>query len=499
MATTITRATLTLSIATIIGTITGFAVQAITAHYFGASKEVDAFIVASIIPFVAYGFANDTFTTALIYILTKNNISTKKFSQIASSLFSILTIISTLLVLLVLVTAPQLSKILAPGFDAESLNKTTTMIRIISITMFFMSATSLTTGFLYLQNKFITPGLLRFFISTGTFLFVIILHRHYNTYSLAVGTAIGSCAAFLTQLITLTKNGFRPVLPRINYSFIKELFATSLPLWITTTFFYLNKIVNNAFASFLYEGNVAILNYANTITSFPLIISNAMATTLFPRLTTLNKNQDRFNNLLSKTIRAAFFTLLPITVILIIFRENIVSTLLQHGKFDTPATAQTTSTLAAYAIGLCALGVYPIICNALSAAGKMKQQMYLSIILIFSNTALNFIFLKYATTGLALANITAHSIILLTGFWLLMPNNHLKNLAKSLTKILVALTPSTLLLITILPFIRDFVGGIVFSIITAILYICFSHWLNVKEFEILKEIAFRWLKISRGF
>ena len=487
--------TILIMLFTVLGTVTGFVIQILTAHYFGVSKDLDAFIAVSTLPFLFYGLTNSSFMTALVHILTKNKIDTdSEFSEAGSNILTFIFFVSMIVSAIVFVKAEFFSKILVPGFSAEQLTTTTLMMKILSISIFFLGMSSVTTGLLYFKNHFSTPTLVRPFLGLATIICLVFLQRNYSVYTLAIGMALGSFFVFFSQITTLLFRDFNYKPSNVfQEPLLKDLFYASWPLLISSILYYSNKIITNTFASHLPQGSISVLNYAFTIASFPtLLFTGAIATAIFPHLNkkAIDAQTKQFKQTFITSIRWTLLTLIPITIVFVILNKQIITILFERGRFDALATTRTATALAYYSIGLIALGLYPLITNALVALGEIKKSMWLMFWLMVINTIFNFLFISGATNGLALASSFAYWIAFCIGILMLkkrIAHVNIKNLIKITSKIVLALLPVTLFLITTKMFILDIYSLLIIVSTSATLYFVFCHLLHVQEISLIKE------------
>jgi putative peptidoglycan lipid II flippase len=108
-------------------------------------------------------------------------------------------------------------------------------------------------------------------------------------------------------------------------------------------------------ASFLAEGSVSFLYYADRLVQFPLgVFSLALATAMLPAMSRQIAlgNHDEFRDMFQKTISMQFYITLPAMVGLVVMAEPLVALLFQRGNFGLESTVQTAKALWAYALGL---------------------------------------------------------------------------------------------------------------------------------------------------
>jgi len=132
----------------------------------------------------------------------------------------------------------------------------------------------------------------------------------------------------------------------------------------------------------------------------------SLAVAVFPTFTqaVTEKNQELFKKNFSVSLRRILFLLIPISVLLVILRAQIVRIILGTGAFDWNNTYYTAQTLGFFALSLFAQGLIPLLARSFYAFEDTKTPMTISILSILLNIVLSW-FLSHAlgVMGLALA------------------------------------------------------------------------------------------------
>jgi len=397
---TIASSTILIVILTGIGYSLSFLGQCIIANYFGVSKELDSFVVASIIPEFFFGLTNAFLLTPFIILYPE---ICKKEGKDAARRFMNLLLTLTCFFLLIIsillfVYSSQLAAVIAPGFLPAQQILTGGILKIIACSVFFLGLISLFTSILYLEDDFFASKVLRIMINIGIIFSTVFLSRAVGVMSLAVGTTAGIIVACFTQYIFLKKKHYSFSFSLdINNSYLKEIFLLSLPLLMTSLFFYLNKLGINMIASTAGEGSISALNYAFLIINIPVILfSESLATVLFPHLRKRVTNEEIgiVNNIFVKSVLVIIVIIIPIMVFFMIFYYEIIHLILERGAFTSLSTEAVSRALWFYAFGLIPLSLVNIIGSVLHALKKVQPRMYFFFCLFFSNIFLAYFFAK---------------------------------------------------------------------------------------------------------
>lgn len=194
---------------------------------------------------------------------------------------------------------------------------------------------------------------------------------------------------------------------------IKKVFILAIPIFISTAVLPISNLVSTRLASGMGESAISALEYAYKLY---IVISGvftyAIGNIIFPELSraSIENNTEEFKNIIIKAIRLLSFILIPLTLGIMIYKEDIISIMYERGEFTALSTIQTSGVLFYYSIGMVGSGIVEIMNKSFYAKQDTKTPLYIGILIIIINIILS-VFLgktKLGYMGLALAtSITA--------------------------------------------------------------------------------------------
>ncbi|MBF0622344.1 MAG: murein biosynthesis integral membrane protein MurJ [Magnetococcales bacterium] len=409
------RAVGTIGFYTLLSRVLGFVRDIILARAFGAGMGADAFFVALKLPnFLRRLFAEGAFNTAFVPVFNDvmANHTPEEVRHLAQSVFTILAVVVAAVVVVVELFMPGFIMLVAPGFtdEPEKYQLTVDLTRITFPYILFISLVALTGGILNSYRKFAipaaTPILLNVFIILGAVGLAPTMER--PAMGLAVGVLIGGIAQLAIQW---------PPLLRINMPLkfrwdprnpaIKQILSLMGPSLLGVSVMQISLLFDIFLASWLPEGSISFLYYADRMVEFPLgIIGIAMATAILPGLSARAARQDidGMKRELDFALRMTLLINLPAAVGLIVLREPILSLLFERGAFDAQTTEMTSRALLAYGSGLLAFSAVKIITPAFYALKDTKTPVRIAITCLIFNMVMNVILMfPLKHVGLALA------------------------------------------------------------------------------------------------
>ena len=409
------RAVGTISLFTLLSRILGFVRDVVIARLFGAGMGADAFFVALKLPnFLRRLFAEGAFSTAFVPVFSDYiTAGDKKASKdAAQAVFTALSLVLALVVGLGQVVMPLLIMVIAPGFldDPEKYQLTVDLTRVTFPYIFFISLVALAGGILNSFHRFAlpaaTPILLNVSMIIGAVYIAPLMER--PAFGLALGVLIGGMAQLAIQLPALLRIGMPfNFVWNFRHPAIRRILLLMGPSVLGVSVAQVNLLFDIFLASWLKEGSISYLYYADRLVEFPLgLIGIAMGTAILPALSLKAAKGDisGLHRELDFGLRLIVIINIPATVGLLVMREPILGLLFERGAFDASTTQLTAQALLAYGFGLTAFSAIKVLAPAFYAMKDTKTPVRIAIICMISNMVLNVILMiPLQHAGLALA------------------------------------------------------------------------------------------------
>jgi putative peptidoglycan lipid II flippase len=142
-------------------------------------------------------------------------------------------------------------------------------------------------------------------------------------------------------------------------------------------------LLTTVFSSFLLPGSLAIFTFASNIQAIPIgLFAVSFSLAAFPNLSfSASKRRDgEFFGTLSRTTKRILFFVLPVSMLFIVFRAQVVRIVLGSGRFDWEDTIATFGVLAWLSASLFAQGLVPLFARAFYALQDTMTPLYFALV-----------------------------------------------------------------------------------------------------------------------
>ena len=372
----LTRAAGVVSFFTLLSRILGLVRDMVIATLFGAGMYADAFFVAFRIPnLMRRLFAEGSLTISFIPIFTEHlqRDGKVKAFYMARSVMWILVMILALVSVLGILLAPLIVRVQAWGFIGDQIKYALTvdLTRITFPYIFFISLVAFFMGILNSLGHFGAPASAPILLNLGIIGSALLISPHLSipVKGLAMGVLLGGIMQLLLQVPWLIKKGFsfrfywnpkHPAIKRIGILMLPAIFGSAI--------YQVNIFVSTLLASFLREGSISWLYYADRLVQFPLgVFAIAISTASLPSLSRqglLKEGMQRFKDTLNYSLRMVLLIAIPSSVGLIIVGKTLIILFFERGAFDPLSTDMTYRALIFYSLGLCSFSIIRILVSA---------------------------------------------------------------------------------------------------------------------------------------
>jgi putative peptidoglycan lipid II flippase len=397
----------------------GFARDILIASTLGAGLISDAFFVAFKVPnFFRRLFAEGAFNAAFVplfsgLLTTHGRDEARRF---AGEALSLMVVVLFLFVSILQIAMPWAMFGLAPGFAAtpETFDLAVDLTQITFPYLLFISLVSLMGSVLNSLGRFAAAAATPILLNVTLIAALLLLAERLETpgHALAWGVAAAGLIQFLWLSAATARAGMslRLTWPRLTPR-VRELLLLMLPGVIGAGVVQINLLADVVIASFLPQGSISFLYFADRVNQLPLgVIGVAVGTALLPALSRqlAAGETDAAHNSQNRALEVALLFTVPAALALIVIAMPIIEVLFERGQFDATDGRATALALMAYAAGLPAYVLIKVLTPSYFARRDMVTPVRIAALSVAVNIALNLLLMgPLDHVGLALATAVA--------------------------------------------------------------------------------------------
>ena len=412
---------------TVLSRILGLVRDVVVAGHFGSGLAADAFFVAFRIPnLLRRLFAEGSLTIAFIPVFTEVLTREGKESafRVARAVLTLLSLILVCVTIAGILLSPWVVRIQAFGFGGHGLKYDLTVLltRITFPYILLVSIVAFFSGILNSLRHFAAPAASPIFLNVGIIGATLLISPYCDQpiVAVAVGVLLGGTMQILLQLPPIFRIGVSlSPLWMPNHTAVKRIGLLMLPAVFGSAIFQLNQFIGTLLASFLQEGSVSWLYYADRLVEFPLgVFAIAISTAALPSLSrqAAGKEMGDFRETLSHAIRLTSFITIPAMVGLLTLGMPIIRIFFQRGAFDAYSTAMTNTALFYYSLGLWSFSVVRVMVAAFYAIQDTRTPVLMAAAAMGANVLFSLLLmgpLRHGGLALALSLSSTMQVLLL--------------------------------------------------------------------------------------
>jgi putative peptidoglycan lipid II flippase len=393
----------------------GFVRDILIAATLGAGMAADVFFVAFKFPNLFRRlFAEGAFSMAFVPIFSgileeEGKVKAKEFADQALGI-----LLSGLLVLVIgmEIAMPWAMRAFAPGFldDPRKFDLAVELTRITFPYILLISLVSLLAGVLNSFGKFAaaaaTPILLNLCL-IGALLFWGPISKNPG-HTLAWAVFLAGVVQFFWLIFQCGKNGYWFYRPIFVFSKnVKILLTRALPVALGAGIYQVNLLIDTIIASFLPEGSISYLFFADRINQLPLgVIGVAVGTALLPLLSRQIRAGDEVavQNSQNRAVEFSILLALPAACALFVIADPVVKVLFQRGVFGDTQASATAAALAVFALALPAYVLIKSLAPGFFGRGDTVTPVKIAAVAMIVNVILSLVLMDhYLHVGIAMA------------------------------------------------------------------------------------------------
>ncbi len=368
------------------------------AHFFGTSDAADAFRQAFRIPnFLQNLFGEGVLSASFIPVYARLRAENRdeEASELAEAIFSLLFLVTSVLVLAGVFAAPWMIYAIAPGFHGAKRDLTIYLVQILFPGAGLLVFSAWCLGILNSHRKFFLSYAAPVIWNVAIIAAFLWKGGHQSeerlAVTIAISSVIGSGLQFAVQLPTVLRFLWPMRLHlRFRTEQVRTVVRNFFPVFISRGVVQISAYIDSLLVSFLPTGGASALAYAQTLNSLPVsLFGMAISAAELPAMSSALGSQEEIATTLRQRLAAGLqniaYFVIPSAVAFIILGDVVVATIYRSGHFGKDDVTFVWTVLAGSGVGLLA-----------STSGRLYSSAFYA--LRNTRTPLNFALIRVALT-----------------------------------------------------------------------------------------------------
>jgi putative peptidoglycan lipid II flippase len=361
---------MTIGAGIVIGNIFGFVRVAVTAYFLGTHAKADELAVAiSPIDTLNSMLINTMVFAFVPMLMLREGAERTALFRTASRIFAY--IFGSLTALIVL-TAPLLIRVLAPGLLPEQHVVAANILRITSLSTLAAGSTAICSALLFTQRRFGPSAFNQAVLNVFTIVGAVFLWKVAGIYGFAIGYTVGAFVQFL--VVYFPARGIAgPAVARLQQTPWRELLAKPGAFIIFAGLISLNVIVTRAHATEAGSGMAAAFDYCmRCVNVLIAYLVSPVSNSLLPEIARLGaKNRSREAvRIIEKTVLLVAGAAVAACIGGIIFRKPVIALLFERGNFTAESTLMVSGVFLGFAPSIIGWSLLEITSRSLFALNR---------------------------------------------------------------------------------------------------------------------------------
>jgi putative peptidoglycan lipid II flippase len=323
------------------------------ARQFGAGDELDAFLIAFLVPSFGVAVLGHSFAQAFLptYLRVHQQDSPAAARRLVGGLLVRGLLLLVAVSLLLALGAPYLVRLVGSGFSVPKLALAQSLFFYLLPVLVAGGISCVLAAALNAQERFAAAALAPLAVPLAMVVGFAAFQDRFGIYALAGGTVAG----FLLETCLLAAAAWRANLlgwPTAQFSegMLTHIASRYWPVVVGTLLMSSSAVVDQSMAASLGSGNVSVLSFGGKVVGLVLaVVAASLSTVLFPRFAQLSASGEAapLRRALRVYVRLILFGSIPIVAVLMAGAEPIIRLLFERGAF-TPETTAAVSRVQFY-------------------------------------------------------------------------------------------------------------------------------------------------------
>jgi putative peptidoglycan lipid II flippase len=378
---------------------------AITAHFFGTADELDAFLIAFLLP----SFLSDVFASSITPCLIPLLMRSEQPKQVTREALAFALAIMSGAAAALAVAGHWLLPLAGSSFPAEKLQLASRLMLGLLLWLPMSAFIATWRAVLNTHNRFAVAAIAPLASPLLTIVLLYVFASRWGVAALCAGTVAGTAFEAVVLAIVVGRLGWPvwPAWPEWRKPWMRQLQRQYLPLTLGAVVMSLSTVVDQSFAGRLGAGKISALVYGTKLAGILLAITgSAIGTAVLPSFSQMAASQEwrRLRRALRSCCAMIAAVCVPATLALIAASSFLIRAFFEHGAFKEGAT-ELVSQIQRFALLQAPFAITLAVVSRFTAALSANALLLpAGVAALASNVAFDYAFSRwFGVAGIALA------------------------------------------------------------------------------------------------
>lgn len=353
---------------------------------FGVGSTLDIYYAAFRVPDLVFVSVASLVSVSVIIPFLSEKIERNDHRQIAVFMYTVTTLflfLITAVSVMLFIAFPYIQPLLFPGFSGEETAELVLLSRILLLSPILLGLSNIFGGINQAYRRFFIYALSPVLYNVGIIFGIVVWSGTYGIRGVVWGVVCGALLHMVLQAVFVFRSGvLGRVLPSFDWAEMWRVVKHSFPRTLALGTTHVVLLVLVAVASTLETGSIAVFNFAFNLQSVPMsIIGVSYSLAAFPTLSRLfaSGKMQQYAESISTALRHIIFWSLPMIVLFVVLRAQIVRVILGSGEFDWTATRLTAAALAFFVLSVVFQNITLLLVRGYYAAGNTRIPLIVNV------------------------------------------------------------------------------------------------------------------------
>lgn len=384
----------------------------------GASAELDALLIALVLPTALPGVLTSGAITALVpaYLEARQEGGSRQARQLAGTIVFAVAAIGMVIWLALTVFAGLAVAVTGPGLSADGRTEAVGFLQLLAPMVVLAGVSAILYAVCQAEQRFFVITATGFLGQASTLATMLLLWGAVGLQAFAIGALVGQIVVLTVLLASLARWSLLPIPVMRSGGKLGPFVRHAAPLTVGAAILQLNLVADRAVASLIGPGAVSVLRYADVLVRAPIgAIAPAWGSAIYPALvrSTLAGAVDSLGLDSQRALRYASAVFVPVAVLTAAVAPVAVMVAYGRGAFGTEAISSTAEAVAAFAPFILMLMISPILTGSHNARRRGTVLLIGAAMNVVLNFALDVLLgLSFGVIGVALASSISSGVVL---------------------------------------------------------------------------------------